>query len=174
MSAKQVPTKCPYCRQALLNQDAVRALHLAEDGLQQRILRVARAKAKELADTRVLAVQQAGEERVAQWRQKFDQLKTEHQEHEAELTKEIEERVRRRSAGQLRSMTKTVEKAVADNGNLQRRLDQVSAGDRGAFNEDDRTRDLKTTFTDDHVERRGRGGDILHEVFYRAGVDRTS
>jgi hypothetical protein len=178
VTANRMPTTCPYCRQALLNQAAVRALQSAEGRLRQQILTAARAKAKELADARVSAVQEAAEDRVAQWRLKFDQLKTEHEAHAAtlrtELTKEIEERVQRRSAGQLRSMTKTLEKAVADKDSLQRRLDQVSAGDRGAFNEDDMTRELKTAFADDHIERRGRGGDILHEVFYRAGVDRTS
>jgi hypothetical protein len=178
VSPTQIPTTCPYCRQALLNQAAMRALHSAEGRLQQDILKGARAKAKELAEARVSAANAAAEGRVAQWRQKFDHLKAEHEEHEAnlraELTKDIEERLQRRGAAQLRSVTKTLEKAVADKDNLQRRLDQISAGDRGAFNEDDVTRDLKTAFADDQIERRGRGGDILHEVYYRAGVDRTS
>jgi hypothetical protein len=175
---RQITTTCPYCRQPLLNQAAARALHLAEGRVQQEILRGARTKAKELAEARISAAKVAADGRVAQWQERFDRLKAEHDAHEvrlrAELTKDIEERAERKGTAQLRSVTKTLEKAIADKDNLQRRLDQISASDRGAFNEDDVTRDLKSAFADDHIERRGRGGDILHEVFYRAGVDRTS
>jgi hypothetical protein len=74
--------------------------------------------------------------------------------------------------GQLRALNRLVGSLRGENERLQRQLEQLSAADRGDWNEEVILRELQLAFREDEIrrQRRGRAGsDILHAVHHRSG-----
>jgi hypothetical protein len=87
---------------------------------------------------------------------------------EAELA-EREKGVAAKYNKRLKVLHNTENALREQNDKLQRRLEQLSAPERGEFSESDLHNRLVRDFRDDHVEKRGKSGDILHTVYYAAG-----
>ncbi len=170
-------TVCPYCKQTLANKAAIEALRHAEADLQERLKQAAAAEAARIAAEKIQEVREAEAEKAQQWREKYELLKVRQKEARAklraELEKELEGKAERKVGSRMRSLQQTLEKEVEEKKVLERKLEQLTAAERGSFNEDDLVHELQQAFPDDHVERHGKGGDILHEVFYRAGTERV-
>lgn len=168
---------CPYCEQTLANEAAIAALRQSEAGLQDRLEKAAAAEAARIAAEKIEEVREAAAEKTAQWREKYEGLKERQKEARAklraELEKELEGKAERKVGSRMRSLQQTLEKEVEEKKILERKLEHLTAAERGSFNEEDLVHELKQAFSDDHIEKRGKGGDILHEVFYRAGTERV-
>jgi hypothetical protein len=91
----------------------------------------------------------------------------------AVLSKEAEDKAARKVSNQLRSLKQTLEKTIDEKRGLERRLEHLTASERGAFSEGDLKRSLEQSFPGDNIIPRGRGGDILHEIYYRAGAEQV-
>lgn len=102
-----------------------------------------------------------------------DQRKQERIKLRTELSRELQDKAERKVNNQLRSLKQALEREVDEKQNLERRLENLTASERGSFSEDDLVRELKQAFPDDQIEKRGKGGDVLHEVCYRAGNERV-
>jgi hypothetical protein len=100
----------------------------------------------------------------------------------AELRPSIEEKVEVRVRKQVqtdysrkhRQLESTVEALSRQRDELQRKVERLSAPERGDFNEDDLSKLLKGAFRNDRVEKRKRGqagADIIQDVYYRAGSE---
>lgn len=140
---------CEYCKQPLLNQAAIRALEASKAAIAKKISEAVSAKAAELAAEKIAAIRER-------------------------LEKAAEAKVELRYRGRIRDLTRTVERAVSERNDMQRKLQQSTAADRGALHEADVVRLLMDAFPEDRIEHRGKGGDVLHEVFYVSGSQRTS
>jgi hypothetical protein len=132
------PAKCPYCNQPLATDAAVKHVHQAEEKLRRRLIAEAKAEAKE-------KVQLAREDTEKKIRA---QLEGERSKHE-------------------RSLQRTVEGLQKQNSDLERKLEGLSAPERGDLNEVDVAKDLADAFQDDVIKREGKGGDIVHVVRHR-------
>lgn len=176
-SATATPLICPYCKQTLANKAAIEALRQAEADYQERLKQASATAAARIAAEKIQEVRETEAKKAGQWREKYEGLK-ERQKHaqaklRADLEKQLEGKAERKVVSRMRSLQQTLEKEVEEKKILERKLEQLTAAERGSFNEEDLVHELKQAFPDDRVEKRGRGGDILHEVFYRAGGERV-
>lgn len=176
-AATAAPAICPYCKQTLANKAAIEALREAEADYQERLKQAAAAEAARIVAERIQEVRVAEAKKADQWREKYEDL-TERQKHaqaklRLQLEKQLEEKAERKVGSRMRSLKQTLENAVEEKKTLERKLEQLTAAERGAFNEEDLVHELKQAFPEDRIEKRGKGGDILHEVFYRAGSERV-
>lgn len=144
MAAQRTPSDCPACGQPLLDRTAVERLQQHEREQERWLAQEARTLARQIAA-----------EEVAKAR-------------ESEARK-----VERKLASQTRSLNQAISTLQQQNEALQRRIERLTAAERGEFSELDLVRELKQAFPDDVVERRGRGGDVLHEVYCRSGGQRV-
>lgn len=104
-----------------------------------------------------------------------EKLRDERKALREKLLAEAREKAERDFERRERSLGRIVSTQKDEIAQLQRRVEKLSAADRGEFSEADLMVALKREFPDDQVERtkRGRAGaDILHRVFYQAATDR--
>jgi hypothetical protein len=179
-----IPSVCPYCGQPLTNKTAIQTVHESEAAFEKRLHQAARAEALRLAAPEIEKALKAEAQKRRADAEKIgalqQQIRTEQQrgkqreiELRAQLAKDAEKRAAQKIGSQLRSLKQTLQKTIDEKQGLERRLEHLTASERGSFSEEDLTRSLKQAFPDDTVARRGRGGDVLHEVVYRAGAEQV-
>ena len=132
--------RCPYCNQPLASKSAVKHLHQNEEKLRRKLVAEANAAAKE----KIQEARKAAAEKVRT---------------------ELEGKESKRE----RSLQRTVKTLQKQNRDLERRLDNLSAPDRGDLNEADIAEELIEAFPDDKITREGKGGDIVQTVRHRRG-----
>lgn len=172
-----LPTECRWCGQPLLNRTAVEHLLRVEAAHEKRIAEEVAGKAAAIAAARIQEVREAAAEKTKEWREKYEALQKEHKQELAkqrvQVEKDAEEKAERKVSTRIRSLEQTAQTALAEKEAMQRRLEHLTAAERGAFSEDDLVHELKQAFGDDRIDKRGRSGDVLHQVFYRAGAEQV-
>jgi hypothetical protein len=173
---------CPYCGQPLLDHEAVRRVEESERDFERRLDTVAHLKAAELAKEMVEKQRAETEKKIASLSRQLtagqEQLAATKREHAAELrevrkavkaevTLDAERRAETKVRNQLLQYDRTMRKLQEQNEEQARRIENLTAEERGEFNEQELILFLKAEFPNDHIERQKRshaGADILHEV----------
>jgi len=184
---------CPFCGQALLNQTAVNRLARKQASFEQQIWREAQLQAQANADAQIKTlqkrlerdysakVQQAVRGQTKQLAELKRQLETERKSQTRlvqqavakQLTSATEKertRLEREYLKKEKMVNGAVKKLQEQNDELSRRVERLSAGDRGELNEDNIQAQLMSAFPEDNITktRRGqRGADIFQEVCFR-------
>ena len=129
-------SRCPYCNQPLVSDTARKHLKREEKKLRHQLQAEARADAKK----QIEKVREATEKKV-------------HAELEGQQSKHE------------RALERTIQGLQKQNTDLERKLEELSAPDRGDMNEADIAEQLERAFPDDEIKRTGRGGgDIVQTV----------
>ncbi len=140
---------CPYCGQALVDEQAARRLQRRE---QERMAELRREAEKELAG------------RIARLQAQLRQAKKDTSEQRATLAKEAERQAEKKIGRRVALLERAVREREEENKSLHRRLERLTAHDRGDAHEEDVFERLRGAFRDDELKRTGRSGDILHIV----------
>ncbi len=148
------PSVCPYCGQALVDEQAARRVQRRE---QERMTALRREVENESAD------------RIARLQAQLRQAKKNTSEQRANLMKEAEHQAEKRIGRRVALLERSVREREEENKSLQRRLERLTAHDRGDVHEEDVFERLRGAFRDDELKRTGRSGDILHIVNDRSG-----
>lgn len=138
--SKIKPAVCPFCGQALVNSDAAEHLQRSQAAQERELQKRVSADANVLVEKR-LAVERA-------------QL-------EKEAAKTQDKRVKA-----LENMLKQIQEEKVQ---LERRVEKLSANERGDFHEIDVFEQLRQAFPGDKFERHGKGPDIRQVVYYETG-----
>ncbi len=184
------PEACPFCGQPLLSTRAVDHLAGQTSAYEARQRKQAQAEVeKQVAEREATfkvetaaALKTAAEQRareVAELARRLDDLQTNQDALvQAEVDKQVavsEELARARLltefAKRESQLRLTLKKLEEQNNELSRRVEGLSAGDRGEFNEDEIAVQLTSAFPDDEITRtrRGqRGADIFQRVRFRS------
>jgi hypothetical protein len=173
---------CPYCGQPLLDHDAIRRVEESEHEFERRLDTVANLKAAELAKGMAEKLRVEGEKKLATLsrqlaagREELSAVKRDHAKElrevrktaKEELTLEAERKAEAKVRTQLLQYDRTMKTLQEQNQEQARRIENLTAEERGEFNEQELILRLKTEFPDDQIERQKRsytGADILHEV----------
>jgi hypothetical protein len=194
-SAKRAPASCPFCGQGLANRAAVDRLSQEQERFEQRIRHEAEGHAQASADAQLKAQKRKLEREFAAKARSDSEAKTNELEAlKRELAKERKTqalsvrqtvnkklaeakaqeraRVEQEYTKRQRAVDATVQKLQDQNSELSRRVERLSAADRGEYNEEEIYSQLQRAFPDDEIRktRRGqRGADIFQEVRLRTG-----
>ncbi|MGH2764937.1 MAG: DUF2130 domain-containing protein [Actinomycetota bacterium] len=180
MTSKTLPEKCPFCGQTLLNKTAAERLVRKQGEFEREVRRVVRTEAEVKAREKVRAVQK--EEREAA-RLQMDEMKKQLELKQREvgrlkerqaaertrMEKSIRTQVGRDFAKRSRALEQSVDALQRQKEELERRVERLTAQERGEFHEVDIFERLVQGFPGDKIEKRGRGGDILHTVRHQSG-----
>ncbi|WP_437304466.1 DUF2130 domain-containing protein [Sorangium sp. So ce388] len=134
---------CPYCGQTLLNHAAAERVRKSEANRQREFDKRVAAEAHALAENLVTAERTQMKKDASQAQDK-----------------------------RVKSLEKLLNQVQDEKTQLERRVQRLSANERGEFHEVDIYNQISHVFPGDKVERRGKGADILHTVYYETG--RTS
>jgi DNA repair exonuclease SbcCD ATPase subunit len=191
------PTTCPFCGQPLLNTLAVEHLARQEAAYEAELRKDLEAEAEARAQARVKKVEKdlkadAAEQVQAAARGRAEevaglnrQLQEVQKNQEAKVKVEVRKQVADAEASQRtrleqefgkreKQVQATLTKVQEQNAELSRRVERLSAGDRGEFNEEEILAQLSRAFPDDDIKRtrRGqRGADIFQHVRVRTDGD---
>jgi hypothetical protein len=191
------PPICPFCGQPLLNERAVEHLARQEAAYEATLRKDLEAEAEALAQARVekverdlkadaakqlkAAVQESADEVARLDRQLRDTQKNQEAKVEAEVRKQLADaeasqrtRLEQEFGKREKQLQSTLDKLQNQNDELSRRVERLSAGDRGEFNEEAILAQLIRAFPDDDITRtrRGqRGADIFQQVRFRTDGD---
>lgn len=183
------PNVCPFCGQPLVDRAAVE--HLRHE--QQKFERRLRQEAEKELSTR-LRPKLTGEIRAkldGTYKNTIRQLRgqnvemrrrAERAEKEAaarlrpKLTAEIRGKLDETYSRRYRAKDKTIERLQEQVEEMNRRMEQMDAGDRGELSEEDLLQSLQQAFQrqGDDIRRVGRGkagADIIHKVIDKAGTE---
>ena len=142
------PSNCPFCGQPLTNQAAIDHLHRSESKFEANLRRVLQAEANAAADKK---------------------LNQERKLVQAKLEKTIRVELEKKQATKERHLEGTVKRLCDQNDELERRLEDLNAPERGDLREEEIFNRLVEAFPEDDIKREGKGGDIMHVVRYRTG-----
>jgi len=184
---------CPFCGQALLNKQALDHLEHQKAAYDARLRRDLEAQAEADAEVKIkeakksleadaakeleLAKRNSAKEVAGLNAQLLALQKNQDAKVKAELCKKLadeQERLELQYGRREKQLKSTLERAEDENSKLKRRLEQLSAGDRGEFNEEEILAQLLRAFPDDEITRttRGqRGADIFQRVRLRTDGD---
>jgi hypothetical protein len=191
------PTICPFCGQPLLNTRAVEHLAHQEAAYEAKLRKDLEADAHARAQARVQRVEKdlkadAAKQVQAAAQQRADEvdglnrkLQEVQKNQEAKVKAEVRKQVTDAEASQRtrleqefgkrdKQLQATLTKVQEQNAELSRRVERLSAGDRGEFNEEEILAQLSRAFPDDDIKRtrRGqRGADIFQRVRVRTDGD---
>ena len=191
------PTICPFCGQPLLNTQAVEHLAHQKAAYEVKLRTDLEAEAEVRAQVRVEKVEKdlkadAAKQVQAAARERADevaglnrQLQEARKNQEAKVKVEVRKQVADAEASQRtrleqefgkrdKQLQATLTKVQEQNAELSRRVERLSAGDRGEFNEEEILAQLSRAFPDDDIKRtrRGqRGADIFQHVRVRTDGD---
>ena len=191
------PTTCPFCGQPLLNTQAVEHLAHRKAAYEAKLRTDLEAEAEARAQARVekvekdlkadsaKQVQAAARERADEVAGLNRQLQEVQKNQEANVKVEVRKQVADAEASQRsrleqefgkrdKQLQATLTRVQEQNAELSRRVERLSAGDRGEFNEEEILAQLSRAFPDDDIERtrRGqRGADIFQHVRVRTDGD---
>jgi hypothetical protein len=166
---------CPFCGQPLLDQAAVARLERKRVDFETEVRRTLTAEI-EARQTAILARERAAAKaRLTVLQQRLGDAKADFAARTAQLEKSVEAQVARKFGRREQALQPTIEHQQHSIEELNRRVERLSAPDRGEFDEAELQRRLSQAFPSDEVEKRGRGGDIIHTVYAdqprsRAGV----
>jgi len=175
---------CPWCGQRLANERAVTHLTRALKNQEKVVERAAKAAAKRMAEEQVQQLRETDAKKLAAEVDRREaaekQLETQRERQRTQVAalrvrmlREAKAAAAKGVQSELRSYKATVDKLKENNVELERRMEKLTAPDRGKFSEDDLERELRQQFPEDRIERRGRGGDVLHHIYYRAGAEQV-
>ena len=165
---------CPWCEQPLVDRDA--AARVARKGREdeRRIATMAEARAKELSARLLEQADRERERRDAELEQLRKELAAVREEHQrtiksraaqvAAIEKKADERAESKLATKMRSLNQTVEVLRQQKEALERRVERLTADERGNFSEEDLLRGLRAAFPGDRIEKLGRSGDVHQHV----------
>ena len=142
------PSQCPYCGQPLTNRAAIDHLHRSQLKFESDLRRVLQAEANAAAQKTIK------EERKAA---------------RGKLEKTIRAELERKQASKERHLEGTVMRLREQNDELERRLDELNAPERGDLGEEEVFNRLVEAFPEDDINREGKGGDIMQIFRYRTG-----
>jgi hypothetical protein len=184
------PTICSFCGQPLLNKRAVEHLARQEATLrkdleaeaealaQARVEKVERDLKADAAKQLKAAVQESADKVARLDRQLRDTQKNQEAKVKAEVREQLADaeasqrtRLEQEFGNREKQLQSTLDKLQSQNDELSRRVERLSAGDRGEFNEDAILAQLIRAFPDDDITRtrRGqRGADIFQQVRFRS------
>jgi hypothetical protein len=191
------PTTCPFCGQPLLNTLAVEHLARQEAAYEAELRKDLEAEAEARAQARVekierelkadaakqlkAALQEKADEVAGLNRQLREAQKNQEAKVKAEVRKQLADaevsqrtRLEQEFGKRERQLQSTLNKLQDQNVELSRRVERLSAGDRGEFNEEEILAQLIRAFPDDDIKRtrRGqRGADIFQQVRFRTDGD---
>lgn len=191
------PAACPFCGQPLLNKQAIEHLTRQSAAYETRLRKELEAQSEARVQVRIREVEtclkaDASKKLKAAVRERAEEVtqlksalreaqKTQDARVKAEVRKKLaeaeaaeQERLSVEFAKREKQLQLTVEKLRDQNAELARRVERLSAGDRGEFNEDEILARLTRAFPDDDLTRtrRGqRGADIFQRVRFRTDGD---
>jgi hypothetical protein len=194
---KSNPTTCPFCGQPLLNTRAVEHLSREEAAYEAKLRKDLEAEAEARAQARVERIErdlkadaakqvkaaaQRGADEVAGLNRQLQEVQ---KNQEAKVKVEVRKQVADAEASQRtrleqefgkrdKQLQTTLTKLQEQNAELSRRVERLSAGDRGELNEEEILAQLIRAFPDDDIKRtrRGqRGADIFQQVRFRTDGD---
>ena len=155
-------TVCPFCGQPLLNTKAVAHLQHQRLAYEAQLRQQAEVEAQSQAEARIQAAEKA--------------LRADAAKHLAQASKKERDRLELQFSRREKQLDLTLTKLQEQNSELSRRVEKLSAGDRGEFNEAEIVVSLTWAFPDDDIKqtRRGqRGADIFQKVRFRTDGDLT-
>lgn len=194
-------TDCPVCGQPLLDHDAVERVERAQRELERNVDSAIQVKAAQLAKQIAKRDREAAGKQIAKLAEQLatekaavtklksahgDEMAKQKKAYEAEARKlrtsiraevaaEAEKSAATKVQRELRQRDKLITSLKEQNEVQQRRIEHLTADERGEMNEEDLVARLRVAFPEDRIERQGRGragSDILHEIRYTVG-DRT-
>ena len=171
-------SSCPFCGQELASDRAEKHLHRSQAQFETKIRReVAEGlnaaaeerfrKREEVAEARAAAKLARVEEQLVAAKEKAKKVGSRKQREK--LKEQIRNEVERDQAAHDRKLERTIEQMQRRNEELARRLEGLSAPDRGDQHEVDIFQRLVDAFPEDEITRKGRGGDIVEVVRYPSG-----
>lgn len=191
-------SECPMCGQPLLDHDAVKRVERVQHEMEQKVDSAIQVRAAQLAKQIATREREAADKKIAKLTEQVESqksavtdLKAEHREtlanqkkaHNAEVRKlrtairaevvtEAEREATAKVQRELRQRDKLISGLRDQNEVQQRRIEHLTADERGEMNEEDLVARLRVAFPDDRIDRVGRGragSDILHEIRYAVG-----
>jgi hypothetical protein len=181
-TSKATIETCPYCGQPLLDHEAVRRVEESERDFEQRLDTAAHLRAAELAkgiidkqraetEKKIASLSRqltAGQEQLAAMKRVHaEELREVRKAVRAEVTLDAARKAETKVRTQLLQYDRMMKKLQEQNEEQARRIESLTAEERGEFNEQQLLLFLKAEFPNDHIERQKRshaGADILHEV----------
>ena len=165
---------CPWCGQELLDHDAVHHVEESERKYERELEIAANAKAEQLATelTRKKDVQLEGlQQQLTEEQDKLAEERARHAEalrdQKAKLRDDAEREAARKVRADLLKKERLITGLKEEIDEQSRRIEHLTADERGEMNEELLLAQLQAAFPDDRIERVGRGrtgGDILHEI----------
>ena len=170
---------CPWCGQELLDHEAVHHVEEREREYQRELEIAAQAKAEQLAaeltqekDAQLERLQQ----QMTDQQEKLVEERTRHAEALRDQKAKLRDDAEREAAKKVRADLLKKERLITglkeQIDEQSRRIEHLTADERGEMNEELLLAQLQAAFPDDRIERVGRGrtgGDILHEVRVSSG-----
>lgn len=190
--------ECPMCGQPLLDHDALERVEHAQREIERKVESAINVKAPQLAKRIAKREREAAEKKIEKLTEQVEsqqdvvtKLKDAQREalakqkraHEGEIRKlrtairsevitEAEKAATAKVQRDLRQRDKLIGSLKEQNELAQRRIEHLTADERGEMNEEDLVARLRVEFPEDRIERRGRGragSDLLHEIRYTVG-----
>lgn len=183
-NGKVAPTSCPMCGQLLLDHGAIERVEHAQEAMERELqIRVdaeAARRAKQIGKRERATAERKMEKLSGELQDSQTALKEQKKAHGAELRKlrtdvrvelatEAEKTAAAKVQRDLRQRDTLINRLKEQNEEQGRRIEHLTADERGEMNEEELVSALHVAFPDDKVERVGRGragSDILHEVRY--------
>jgi hypothetical protein len=127
--------------------------------------------AEAAAEARLAALQ----EQLERERGEHETLKKRRTAERLQLEKTLKEEAQRDFARREKAFQRALTHLREHNEELERKVEHLTAQDRGDLNEVDTVERLTRAFPADRIEKRGRGGDVLHTVLIKAdGIERRA
>jgi DNA repair exonuclease SbcCD ATPase subunit len=179
-SSKPALSCCPFCGQTLVDHAAISHLERAQAAFEQQLRAGLTREAEQHVREQVAAARQAAEKAVqgklATIERQLERERSEHNEPKKRRTAErlklettLKEEARRDFARREKAFQRALDNLREHNEELERKVEHLTAQDRGDLNEVDAVEKLTQAFPADRIEKKGRGGDVLHTVLVTAG-----
>jgi hypothetical protein len=179
-SSDSTPSVCPFCGQPLVDHEAVSHLERAQASFEQDVRAAWTAESEQRMQERVAAAAAAAkkaeqaklvavESQLERERSEHNELKKRRTAERLKLEKTIKEATQRDFARREKALERTLTGLREHNEELERKVEHLTAQDRGDLNEVNAVEKLKQAFPADRIEKKGRGGDVLHTVQVKAG-----
>ena len=177
---KSAPARCPFCGQALVDHAAVKHLEREQSAFEERVRAACTEESEKLVQEQVSgaakAAEAAADERIADVQRQLSSERAKHDELKKRRTAErlkLEKTLKEKAQSEFSRREKAFERALTHlrehNEELERKVEHLSAQDRGDLNEVDTVEKLMQAFPIDQIEKKGRGGDVLHTVIVESG-----
>jgi hypothetical protein len=167
-------SRCPFCGQPLADKAAVGHLHRSERRFETKLRRELTEEANATAEGRAARKVARLEQGLKEERRKVGALEARQAKGQERVERRIRREVERERSARKRELERTVAQAQTRNEELRRRLDGLSAKERGELNEGDIFQLLVDAFPQDEITRTKEQGDIIEVVMYGDGEELKS